>query len=154
MQEIKEIRQQDQQKLLANIIHMAMKSTTGYPICCWWQDDFLNSVIELGVSMGWLYRRSTTQVHWTEEAAEIFPLLTSGPHKSNLIPSLNLVELLMARARSNENGDLIFHKGTNAFQILDGLRTNLKSLTNGTCTTNKQTSHPTEVAHDYEYSSE
>ena len=44
----------------------AMRQTTGYD-SAWWLDPEITGPIDFGVSQGWLFRPSTTQVEWTEE---------------------------------------------------------------------------------------
>jgi hypothetical protein len=50
-------------KILAHI----MSVTCSYPVNCWWNNSYYNSIIDYAHKLELVYRFSTTQVHWTEK---------------------------------------------------------------------------------------
>jgi hypothetical protein len=50
---------------MKTIMVNAMEKTRGWKFC-WWDDPMTSMVIDYGVKRGWLFRLSTTQVHWNE----------------------------------------------------------------------------------------
>jgi len=64
----------------------AMRKTRDMTV--WWSDPSVNSVINAGVSKGWLRRSSTTQVEWTEEGAALARVIAADAMTSAVVSAL------------------------------------------------------------------
>ncbi|MCP3963096.1 MAG: hypothetical protein GY719_35095 [bacterium] len=74
----------------------AMRRTQGWNEV-WWEIPAVETPLRIGECLGWLYRLSTTQVHWTEAGVAAFKEFRP-PHPSPRFSVDHVVDLLAGKA--------------------------------------------------------
>ncbi len=75
----------------------AMRRTEGWSEV-WWEIPAVETSLRIGERLGWLYRLSTTQVHWTEAGVAAFREFHRSAHPPPRFSVDHVVEFLASKA--------------------------------------------------------